>query len=1109
MSDPLSLAAAGAGFVSLGLTVCDGIYKYINACAGKSADLHQLRETADDLKSVVELIEARLAQATSQTSTSAASTATKTAIKGRITSCEAAATCILELAEKHAPALAGARLADRIKRLARAGTYPMRRESLMELQQACQRYKNSLVLLLQLFQVDGISELRDTLAAKMDAVNIATSSSLSGLEQRFLTATSTQATRVVQDTRDTVIQSQDALVQNINAASSRTDASIISAGQSNVAAIIEAGAGQSQRTQEVILQRLDSVEARALSFQHHHSEALIEAIENRLSQKLQAAFASRQPFQDLYVASPVTAIAATQGSDSHTTDQRGSLLALPNGSTHAASGFRRRPTRERRPRLADGISPGSVQAVERGCTCTAQVQVQVSQPRRYFGSLWLQSEESVVHHRDCPLWYLSRRRRTFRVNFSAFGFAVYGPIEVENSPFYWLKQLHIDPKLSFTSVVPFGSPAFQMVKNFLIQPRSRYAELADDPVRQLERQLLELFQRGEASPTDVDPDGKNLLHELCLVLIRHCLFYCFHRGGEVEAVQLRALAPVLFKMGVPRCQTNNNGRPPLGQILTIRACHTNSMPVETICDHMPPLLDLVYISLISGPALGVADFVELFHISNALGDPKTWCRGEIGIVLQTRFEWCTQITSSDRPLTIACAKGDVDRVRSILDSSPEFLATEKNDLDQTPLHLAVLRPAILALLLACSTYTGSIIDHKDCSGHSAMYYALKTKDPKVLLMLSKSGASLGPAMELLDSRVFSGPKVYAWFAKACRARLEELVRLGIANGCASNTQLAQFPHPLEVFNTIAWALREKGVRIPISISSAIPRKPFGHLRQLNVSMAESLWDNGLLKLDEGYNGVFPILRQVPPRARRKLYLQDWLWSKNPRLDFPTGIDCLQAVHILAAGCANKRYSPKKPSQLRCTSWSHPPPARFSCFCIGSASIFIPFRRFGQEGTHLSAILEACRLDGLLEEHSSDVLRALTFGALDLTHTCPLLSNPYYWDYWGEKDFYELPVIEAVEIERIHDEEEEPITRFESLLGELAWEHQQRPMPFPEFLAVVWLPRIMDEVVQCDPRTKRYLDEVMEWIEGYQMDHMPELPLERIREWLMCDGEGDD
>lgn len=150
MSDPLSLAAAGAGFASLGLTICDAIYKYANAQAGKSADMRQLRETADDLKSVVKLIEARLVHAAP--SANAASVATRTAIEDKIASCHAAAKCVLELAEKHEPAKATTHtIIERTKRLARAGLYPMRRESIMELQQACQRYNLSLVLLLQLF----------------------------------------------------------------------------------------------------------------------------------------------------------------------------------------------------------------------------------------------------------------------------------------------------------------------------------------------------------------------------------------------------------------------------------------------------------------------------------------------------------------------------------------------------------------------------------------------------------------------------------------------------------------------------------------------------------------------------------------------------------------------------------------------------------------------------------------------------------------------------------------------------------------------------------------------------------------------------------------------
>jgi len=181
--------------------------------------------------------------------------------------------------------------------------------------------------------------------------------------------------------------------------------------------------------------------------------------------------------------------------------------------------------------------------------------------------------------------------------------------------------------------------------------------------------------------------------------------------------------------------------------------------------------------------------------------------------------------------------------------------------DQTPLHLAVLQPAVLTLLLACPT-SASIIDHEDCSGNSAMFYAFATDSPQALLMLSKSGASLELVLDALDNPFFPykpEPALCQPIAKACRSRLEGLIRLGIAHDCASDARLTQFPHPLRLFREVAWALEEKGVEIPVTISSAIPYSPFGHLAGLNVPLAESLWDQGLFLLDEEYDGTFPIL----------------------------------------------------------------------------------------------------------------------------------------------------------------------------------------------------------------------------------------------------------
>lgn len=401
----------------------------------------------------------------------------------------------------------------------------------------------------------------------MDAMAITVSSSVSGLGQTLLTATSAEGTRVVQETRDAVLQSRDTLVQTIEAASSRTEAATTSAGQSSVVAITQAVAQQSQRTQDLVLQGLESAEARMLLSGKHIMNAIEAqpgAVSNRISQDLHAGFASYQQHMDVLLRGSLErfhqgiasrhmevmetllrsrpaetqGIVTMQGSGDRTTARSisgasggasSSEVGFPassNGDMVTASGCRRPPTRQRRPRLANDLGPGSAQAVVKGCTCPAPVRMRVSQPRRYFGSLWLRSEESVVHHRNCPLWYLSRRRRTFHINISAFGFAVYGPIEVENSPFFWLKQLHIDPKLSFRSVVQFDSLGFIALDQyfedcFTLDDKSR----AMDSAHSLERKLSELFRRGEASPTDVDPDGNTFLHVSLVGLVNTVKYF--------------------------------------------------------------------------------------------------------------------------------------------------------------------------------------------------------------------------------------------------------------------------------------------------------------------------------------------------------------------------------------------------------------------------------------------------------------------------------------------------------------------------------------------------------------------------------------------------------
>lgn len=364
-----------------------------------------------------------------------------------------------------------------------------------------------------------------------------------------------------------------------------------------------------------------------------------------------------------------------------------------------------------------------------------------------------------------------------------------------------------------------------------------------------------------------------------------------------------------------------------------------------------------------------------------------------------------------------------------------------------------------------------------------MFYACVLESPQALLMLSESGASLEPALALLDTwhdLRKPVPIIYKLIAKACRNRLEELLRLGIAHDCAGDAQLTQFPHPLELLNKITRALTEKGVEIPVSISSAIPRRPFGHLKGLNVFLAESLWDQGLLLLDERHDGAFPILRHLIDWRHKGL--RDWLLSKNARLDIPTGVKGLDVAHMMAASFG--LFSSNDKLMRACLSYKAP--IGLGCFCMGDTSIFIPIRRHLPRYLSLYHLLRDCHRIHLLAEQPSDFLRALTFGALQVTHTCPLLQNPYDWYNTyiqsAEEDHnWELPMMEAAEIEEIHQEEDELIIRFERLLDELIAEYHESHLSFPEFLDLVWFPRMLDEVDRFDPRTAGFLDEIREFL----------------------------
>ena len=60
MSDPLSIAAGAAGLVSLGLTVCSGLFEYYNVWKDQHSDISAMCESLEGLSSIFELLDEKI-----------------------------------------------------------------------------------------------------------------------------------------------------------------------------------------------------------------------------------------------------------------------------------------------------------------------------------------------------------------------------------------------------------------------------------------------------------------------------------------------------------------------------------------------------------------------------------------------------------------------------------------------------------------------------------------------------------------------------------------------------------------------------------------------------------------------------------------------------------------------------------------------------------------------------------------------------------------------------------------------------------------------------------------------------------------------------------------
>lgn len=154
------------------------------------------------------------------------------------------------------------------------------------------------------------------------------------------------------------------------------------------------------------------------------------------------------------------------------------------------------------------------------CTCRAHFEYKPYGLSRSYGiggiptlARWNAATFSspLIHHRDCVLFRESRETKQFGLRMSFSGPLLQGAIQAAMSMGHGSGGFSISPSLTFNYVISSDTGPFKLTNTHFRVCGVSVADLrATFELRR--QQLLRLYQGGNASPGDVDEEGKTVMH---------------------------------------------------------------------------------------------------------------------------------------------------------------------------------------------------------------------------------------------------------------------------------------------------------------------------------------------------------------------------------------------------------------------------------------------------------------------------------------------------------------------------------------------------------------------------------------------------------------------
>ncbi|KAE8329615.1 FAD binding domain-containing protein [Aspergillus sergii] len=633
------------------------------------------------------------------------------------------------------------------------------------------------------------------------------------------------------------------------------------------------------------------------------------------------------------------------------------------------------------------------------------------------------SRHHSSHYRRSVYGYRNAAKR-FSFICTFFRLSISASISIFKEP----RGFRVAPHLTFRATVPFDSPAFVLVDKLACDDPNLTSQSAVNLVNTVIAQLYQLYDDGEAQPSDIDPEGRSILHTLC-IFNRN-----FDRFPDASAHYSQLLS--YFTYGDHLGEPDQRGRTPMDYLV-----------IKDLMLNQPTPMNGPYGVMGEIPAGFIGAEPRKKHLVHM-------------------FEECLDVSD----FAWAMLHESQFALESAVESAPNCIYTDIGYM--SPLQLATTWPEGLEFLLGKGEYTIGDI-------HLALATAILNNTLDSVQLLFRANV---PLPWWMFYGQFSIDMQYLLIAEITkrRAELRDLAESVLTTNDLARFQLTKGQLPDRIAASMCNILVERGIAVPKRLTveedySILGETP--HLSMMKALYQAGFQDKISLAPPEP---VYPVTD-----LQRAMWLMDMdLNLKVSKDGFPTVLELCSSItySFLTLNKEQRQFwlgclASKETDSCSCSCSPGKGCGPITCVLhslSGRGNYFmhlmIPDNRGDRHTCYDLVLLELfLKAQGDCFESARAVLRYLTFQELGLSHTC----RRSHFSGWSQSSLSDGDITE------IREEEKLLLEDLEILVSEFEHRYLEMNIPLLNFLRGYWSTRMKEVLFQRKDPSFEIVNEAMQ------------------------------